>query len=192
MQENNKQPILSHLNELRVRLTKSLIAIIVCIIISFPIARYIFPILMKPVSDIDLYYFEVTGLFGSYIKICLYLALAISGPYILYQIVMFISPALRRKEKGYLYTLLPSTIILFVGGVIFCYFVLLPPGLNFLYHVFPEWVGGGIEPLWSVSDYVSKVIQLLFWVGVVFEIPLVMFFLSKIGVLSPQWIINKW
>ena len=192
MQDNNKRPILAHLDELRIRLTKSFIAVILSLIISFPIARYIYPVLMKPVSDIQLYYYQVTGLFGSYIKICLYLALAISGPYILYHIVMFISPALKRKEKGYLYTLLPSTALLFVGGVVFCYFVLLPPGLTFLYRQFPEWVGGNIKPLWSVSDYVSVVTQLLFWVGVVFEIPMVMFFLSKIGILSPQWAIRKW
>jgi sec-independent protein translocase protein TatC len=192
MQDNSKKPILAHLDELRIRLTKSFIAVILSLIISFPIARYIYPVLMKPVSDIQLYYYQVTGLFGSYIKICLYLALAISGSYILYHIVMFISPALKRKEKGYLYTLLPSTVILFVGGVVFCYFVLLPPGLTFLYRQFPEWVGGNIKPLWSVSDYVSVVTQLLFWVGVVFEIPMVMFFLSKIGILSPQWVLRKW
>ena len=192
MQDNIKKPILAHLDELRIRLTKSCIAVILSLIISFPIARYIYPVLMKPVADLELYYTEVTGLFSSYIKICLYLALAISGPYILYHIVMFISPALKRKEKGYLYTLLPSTVILFIGGVIFCYFILLPPGLTFLYRQFPEWLGGNIKPLWTVTSYISVVTQLLFWVGVVFEIPMVMFFLSKIGVLSPQWAIRKW
>jgi sec-independent protein translocase protein TatC len=192
MQDKNKQPILAHLDELRIRLTKSFIVVILSLIISFPIARYIYPVLMKPVADLELYYTEVTGLFSSYMKICLYLALAISGPYILYHIVMFISPALRRKEKGYLYALLPSTIILFICGVIFCYFILLPPGLTFLHSQFPEWLGGNIEPIWTVTNYISIVTQLLFWVGVMFEIPMVMFFLSKIGVLSPQWVIKKW
>jgi sec-independent protein translocase protein TatC len=192
MQDNNKQPLLAHLDEVRVRLTKSVLALVIAIVISFPLARYAFPILMEPVSGIDLYYFDLTGLFSPYIKICLYIAFAIAGPYILYHIVMFINPALRRQERAYLYTLLPATIILFLGGVLFCYFVLLPPGLNFLYRTFPQWVGGGIEPMWSVTDYVSKVTQLCFWVGVVFEIPLVMFFLSKIRVLSPEWVVRKW
>jgi sec-independent protein translocase protein TatC len=192
MQDDNKKPILAHLDEIRIRLTKSFIAVIVCLIISFPLPKYIIPILMKPVADLDLYYTEVTGLISPYIKICLYLALAISGPYLLYHIVMFIKPALKRKEKGYLYTLLPSTVLLFLGGVVFCYFVLLPPGLTFLYRQFPEWLGGNIEPIWTVTSYISIVTQLLFWVGVVFEIPMVMFFLSKIGILSPQWAIRKW
>ena len=65
MQDKNKQPILAHLNEVRIRLTKSLIAVILSLIISFPVARYIYPVLMKPVSDIQLYYYQVTGLFSS-------------------------------------------------------------------------------------------------------------------------------
>jgi len=192
MQDKSKQPILAHFDEIRIRLVRCSLAFVIALAVSFPLPRYIYPLLMKPVTGIELYYFEVTGLFSSYVKIWLFLALAISGPYILYHIIMFISPALRRKEKGYLYTLLPATIIFFIGGVVFCYFVLLPPGLTFLYSSFPEWLGGDIKPMWSVTNYVSVVTQLLFWVGVVFEIPLVMFFLSKIGILSPQWAIKKW
>jgi len=191
MQEN-KQPLLAHLDELRVRLTKSVIALIVGILIAFPIARYVIPLLREPVEGVDLYYIEVTGLISPYIKIVLYLALAIAGPYILYHIVMFINPALKKQEKAYLYTLLPSTIVLFICGVLFCYFILLPPALGFLHDTFPEWVGGGIEPMWTVNDYISVVTQLCFWIGVVFEIPLLMFFLSKIRVLSPEWVLKRW
>ena len=190
--QDTKKSILAHIEELRVRLVRSAIAFGIALAVAFPLPKYIYPILMKPVSGVELYYFEVTGLFSSYVKIWMFLALAISGPYILYHIVMFIKPALSRKEKGYLYILLPATIILFIGGVLFCYFVLLPPGLTFLYRQFPEWLGGDIKPLWSVTNYVSVITQLLFWVGAVFEIPLVMFFLSKIGILSPQWAIRKW
>ena len=173
-------------------MVRSAIAFGIALAVAFPLPKYIYPILMKPVAGIELYYFEVTGLFSSYVKIWLYLSLAIAGPYILYQIVMFINPALKRKEKGYLYTLLPATVIFFMSGVVFCYFVLLTPGLTFLYYQFPAWLGGNIKPLWSVTDYVSVITQLLFWVGAVFEIPLIMFFLSKIGILSPQWAIKKW
>lgn len=192
MQDSNKQPLLAHLDELRIRLTKSVIALVIGVLLALPVARYIIPILREPVQGVDLYYIEVTGLISPYIKIVLYSALAIAGPYILYHIVMFINPALKKKEKAYLYTLLPSTIILFICGVLFCYFVLLPPALTFLYYNFPEWVGGGIQPMWTVNDYISVVTQLCFWIGVVFEIPLLMFFLSKIRVINPEWIIKKW
>ncbi|MDY6918388.1 MAG: twin-arginine translocase subunit TatC [Chloroflexota bacterium] len=191
-EEENKLNVLSHLQELRGRLVKSLIAIAIGIAICFPLARYLFDFLLNPVPGIDLYYTNVTGLLGSYMKVCLYGGLAISMPFILYQVIMFVKPALTRKEKGYLYTLLPAVILLFVGGVVFCYFVLLPPALRFLYYTFPTFVGGEILPWWTVGDYVSVVTRLLFWLGMVFEIPLVMFFLSKIGVISPEWVARKW
>jgi sec-independent protein translocase protein TatC len=192
MGEEKKLSVLGHLEEVRGRLTWSLIAVLVCICISFPLVNYILPFLMKPLPGLDLYYTTVTGLLGSYMKVCLYTGLVLSGPCLVYQFIMFINPALTRKEKGYLYTLLPGVILLFLGGVFFCYYILLPPALNFLYNTFPGYVGGDIQPWWTVSDYISIISRLLFWIGVVFEIPLLMFFLSKIHVISPQWVIRKW
>ena len=192
MEEEKKLTVLSHLDEVRGRLFKSLIAVVICIIICFPLARYIYPILMTPLPGIELYYTEVTGLIGSYMKVSLYGGLVLAGPFLLYQCIMFIKPALSRREKGYFYTLLPGVLILFFGGVMFSYFVLLPPALNFLYYSFPSYVGGEIQPLWTVDNYVSIITRLLFWIGVVFEIPILMFFLSKIGVISPGWIRRKW
>lgn len=192
MGEEKKLTVLGHLQELRGRLITSLIVVAVCVGICFPFARYIFDFLINPVPGIDLYYTTVTGLLGSYMRVCLYGGLALSMPFLTYQFVMFIRPALTRREKGYLYTLLPAVIVLFASGVVFCYFILLPPALRFLYYQFPGFVGGDILPWWTVGDYVSVVTRLLFWLGVVFEIPLVMFFLTKIGVISPQWIARKW
>lgn len=192
MEEEKKLTVLSHLEEVRGRLFKSLIAVVVGIIICFPLARYIYPILMTPLPGIELYYTEVTGLLGSYMKVALYGGLILAWPYLLYQFVMFIKPALTRREKGYFYTLLPGVLVLFFGGVMFCYFIILPPALNFLYYSFPSFVGGDINPIWTVDNYVSVVTRLLFWLGVVFEIPILMYFLSKIGVISPAWIRRKW
>ncbi len=192
MEEEKKLTVLSHLEEVRGRLFKSLIAVVVGIVICFPLARYIYPILMTPLPGIELYYTEVTGLLGSYMKVALYGGLILAWPYLLYQFVMFIKPALTRREKGYFYTLLPGVLVLFFGGVMFCYFIILPPALNFLYYSFPSFVGGDINPIWTVDNYVSIITRLLFWIGVVFEIPILMFFLSKIGVISPGWIRRKW
>ena len=119
---------------------------------------------------------------GVYLKVTLYAAVAIAFPFITYQTVMFIRPALTRGEKAYLYTLLPSIFILFIGGVLFAYFVLLPPALNFLLTF-----GGDIaQPMIKVENYISVLVRLLFWIGMVFEIPLVMFFFSKIGILNTE------
>jgi sec-independent protein translocase protein TatC len=192
MEEEKKLTVLGHLEEVRGRLFKSLIAIVVCIVICFPLARYIYPILTTPLPGIELYFTEVTGLLGSYMKVSLYGGLVLAGPYLLYQFVMFIKPALTRREKGYFYTLLPGVLVLFFAGVMFGYFILLPPALNFLYNSFPSFVGGDINPIWTVDNYVSVVTRLLFWLGVVFEIPILMYFLARIGVISPAWIRRKW
>ena len=192
MEEEKKLTVLSHLEEVRGRLFKSIIAVIICIIICFPLARYIYPILMNPLPGIELYYTEVTGLLASYMKLALYGGFILAWPYLLYQFVMFLKPALTHKEKGYFYTLLPGALILFIAGIMFGYFVLLPPALNFLYYSFPSYVGGDIEPIWTVDNYTSVVSRLLFWLGVVFQIPILMYFLARIGIISPGWIRRKW
>lgn len=192
MEKQGKATVLGHLEEVRIRLTKSLLAVAICIIICFPLAKYIYDMLQDPVPGIELYYTTPTGLLGSYMKICLYAGIVLAMPYLLYHLVMFINPALTAREKKYFFTLLPGSVVLFVGGVFFCYFVLLPPAMRFLYYTFPGYVGGSIQPWWTVGDYVSIVIRLLFWIGLCFEIPMVMFFLSKIRVLSPGWVRRKW
>lgn len=192
MGDEGRLTVLGHLEEVRSRLTKSLIAVAVGIIICFPLARYIYDILKHPVPGIELYYMNPTGLLGSYMLVCLYGGFALALPFLIYHFVMFLRPALTTKEKGYLYTLLPSALLLFFGGVLFCYFILLPPALKFLYYTFPDFVGGDIQPWWSVKDYVSVELRLLFWIGLSFEIPLLMYFLSKIGIITPQWILRKW
>jgi hypothetical protein len=116
MQEEKKLTVLGHLEEVRGRLFKSIIAVVICIIICFPLARYIYPILMNPLPGIELYYTEVTGLLASYMKLALYGGLILAWPYLLYQFVIFLKPALTHKEKGYFYTLLPGVLILFIAG----------------------------------------------------------------------------
>jgi len=192
MADEKKLSVLGHLQELRGRLVKSLIAVAIGVGVCFPFARYIFDFLQRPVPGIDLYYTNVTGLLGSYMRVCLYGGIAIAMPFLVFQFVMFVSPALTRREKSYVYSMLPGVVVLFLSGIVFCYFVLLPPALRFLYYQFPGFVGGDILPWWTVGDYVSVVTRLLFWMGVVFEIPLVMFFLSKIRVISPEWVAKKW
>jgi len=102
----------------------------------------------------------------------------------MYQLVMFVRPALTGRERGYVYTMLPALAVCFVLGAAFAYFVLLPPAFNFLFTF-----GGDIaEPMIKVGKYISLLTTLLFWIGLCFEIPLILFFLSKIGIVKPQWL----
>jgi sec-independent protein translocase protein TatC len=185
MKNDEKQlTFMGHLKELRSCLLRSVIAILVAIPISFYIAKYVFDILMKPVPGIHLIYTEVTEMLGTYAKVTLVIAVILTLPFIVYQLVMFVRPALTKRERSYVYIMLPAIAICFLIGATFAYFVLLPPALNFLFTF-----GSDIaEPMIKVGNYISVLTQLIFWIGMCFEIPLIIFFLSKIGVIRPAWL----
>ncbi|OGO61112.1 MAG: twin arginine-targeting protein translocase TatC [Chloroflexi bacterium RBG_19FT_COMBO_48_23] len=184
MSSETKHTFRGHLRELRSCLLRSVIAILIALPISFFLANKVFYILMQPVTGLELIYTEVTEMLGTYIKVSLYSALVLTLPFIVYQAVMFVRPALTRKEKTYLYIMLPSVFLLFTVGAVFAYFVLLPPALKFLLTF-----GSDIAtPMIRVENYISVLTKLIFWIGICFEIPLVMFFLTKIGVLKPEWL----
>ncbi|MBM4452165.1 MAG: twin-arginine translocase subunit TatC [Chloroflexi bacterium] len=184
MADEKRLTFMGHLQELRSCLFRSVIALLIALPISFFLARYIFDFLTRPAPGVELIYTEVAEMLGTYIKITLYAALALTLPYIVYLAVMFIRPALTKKERAYLYILLPSVFLLFITGAAFSYFVMLPPALRFLLTF-----GGDIaQPMIKVGNYVSVLTKLIFWTGIVFEIPLVMFFLAKIGIIKPEWL----
>jgi len=180
--QDKKLSITEHLLELRSRLIKSVIALCVCIGISIPLAHYVFDILKSRAPGIDLVFINITEMLGTYMKVVFYCGIALSLPYLIYQLVRFLSPAMTGREKRYLYFSMPLVVLLFVAGVCFAYFIFLPPALNILLHF-----GGDIaRPMIDVSSYVSVLVRLLLAVGLVFEIPLVITLLAKLGVVSPQ------
>ena len=182
MGQDKKLSITEHLLELRSRLIKSVIALCVCIGISIPLAHYVFDILKSRAPGIDLVFIDVAEMLGTYVKVVFYCGIALSLPYLIYQLVRFLSPAMTDKEKRYLYFSMPLVVLLFVAGVCFAYFIFLPPALNILLHF-----GGDIaRPMIDVSSYVSVLVRLLLAVGLVFEMPLVITLLAKLGVVSPQ------
>ena len=175
---------MGHLRELRSRIMKSAIAFLIAMPVAFFISSNVFDILKKPAPGVQLVYTEITEMIGTYLKITLFIAIALALPYIIYQMVMFIRPALTRKEKTYLYIMLPAITICFIAGAVFAYFILLPPAFQFLLTF-----GSDIaQPMIKVGNYISVLTTLLFWIGLCFEIPIVMFFLAKIGVVQPAWL----
>jgi sec-independent protein translocase protein TatC len=180
MSDGKPVNFLGHLRELRSCLIRSAAAVVVALIIAYFLTDKVFEILVQPVPGLQLIYTEVTEMLGVYLNVMLYIAIAIALPFILYQVVLFVNPALTGREKLYVYTLLPSVLLLFIGGVLFAYFVLLPPALSFLLTF-----GNNIaQPMIRVDNYISVLVKLLFWIGVCFEIPLVIFFFSKLGILN--------
>jgi sec-independent protein translocase protein TatC len=110
------------------------------------------------------------------------IGIALSMPVIVYQVLSFVTPALYEHERKYLFIAVPGVTLSFAAGVAFCYFFMLPFAIAFL---------GGFQtdifnPIWSAERYLDFVTTFLFWVGITFELPIVMYFLSKMGVVSAQ------
>ena len=185
--DGKKLTLLGHLGELRQRLIKCLIALLITTVISFLFAKYIFYILILPTGGINLVYIEMTEMIGTYMKVCLTSGIILAMPYLIYQFLMFVSPALTRKEKRYVYLILPWIALMFVGGVAFGYFILVPPATRFLITF-----GSDIAtPQIKIGNYISIVSRLLLAIGLVFEMPVVTTFLSRLGVITPRWLANK-
>jgi sec-independent protein translocase protein TatC len=184
MTSDKQLTFLGHLKELRSCLLRIVVALVIALPVSFFAAKYVFDILTRPVPGIQLIYTEITEMLGTYAKVTLIISVILVLPFIVYQIIIFIHPALTRRERGYVYLMLPVIAICFLIGAVFAYFILLPPALNFLFTF-----GNDIaQPMIKVGNYVSVVTTLLFWIGICFEIPIVIFFLTKIGIIKPQWL----
>lgn len=191
MDDNKKTSILYHLEEIRRRLLWSAIAVLVTTTMSFFFANRIFSFLTSRIPpDITLIFTEPTELMGVYMKVSIAVGFVLALPFCLYQFIMFINPALTPREKGYMYTLLPGIIAFFAIGAAFAYLVLLPPALDFLLN-FPL-LPGVASPQIRIGSYVTLVVKLVFWIGLLFEIPIVAFFLAKIGVLAPETLPRYW
>ncbi len=184
MREESKLSILDHLQELRQRLIKSVIAVAVASVIAFIFYEWIFYILKLPTEGLNLIYIEMTEMLGTIMKVCLIAGIILAMPYLVYHGIMFVSPALTPKEKKYVYFILPWIALMFTGGVVFSYFVLIPPATRFLISF-----GSGIaSPEIRVGNYISVVARLLLAIGIVFEMPVITTFLARVGVLKPKWL----
>ncbi len=188
--KEKKITLLGHLQEIRQRLTYSVIALIITVGISFFFTDRIIEFLKSSVPPgVPIIAIEVTETFTIWFKVCLYSALTMALPFFMYQLIMFIRPALTRKERVYLYVLLPAVLLFFLAGAAFAWFVFIPRALDFLLNFGNDI---GIASQIRITNLISFEVQIIFWMGVVFEIPLVTFFLAKIGLLTHGWLIKQW
>ena len=184
MSEDKKQSILLHLQELRRRLIRSVITVAVATVIAFVFHEWIFYILKLPAEGLNLIFIEMTEMVGTIMKVCLIAGIILAMPYLVYEGIMFVSPALTSKEKKYVYLVLPWIALMFLGGVAFGYFILIPPATKFLISF-----GADIaSPEIRVGNYISVVARLLLAIGIVFEMPVITTFLARLGVLKPKWL----
>lgn len=179
--------IMTHLAEIKSRLFRSVIAVVITSIISFIFADKIFQLLVWPVKGTQFIFVDMTEMVGVYMKVCITAGIILAMPYLLYHILMFITPALNRKEKRGIFVVLPMVVFMFLAGVAFSYFVMLPPALNFL-----TTFGSNIAaPQIRITSYVSVVTRLMLASGVIFELPVISTFLARIGVITGEWLARK-
>ena len=183
---SREQTLLQHLSELRRRVFICLLAVLAGSAVSFVFFEEIVEILVEPARELglgtggELIYTEVTELLTTAIKASFVSGLILASPIIVSQGVMFVAPGLTRQEKRYLFGFMPVVILAFAGGVAFAYYILTPPALHFLLTF-----GGDIAtPLILISNIINLMIRLLFWMGLAFETPLVMFLLASLGIAS--------
>jgi len=181
--EERKFTLTEHIRELRRRVMRSAIVFAVTTGLSFTFTQYIFNAMLrsKP-AEIPLIYTELAENVGVYIKVALMSGFVIALPYMIVELILFIAPGLRPKERKFIFAFVPSALCLFAAGAAFGYFVLLPPAINFLFTFGTEIA----TPYIRVSNYIDVISRLLFWLGIIFEVPLVAFLLAKMRVIGPK------
>lgn len=184
--EEGRMPLLQHLDELRGRIIKCGIAVIVCSIAGWVLGPLVLQLLSKPVGT--LYFFGPTEALIVRMKLALAIGVGIASPVVIYQIWAFVVPALTRTEKRYTVPTVIFSTILFLGGVAFAYFVVMPVGLKVLL----SFGGPALKDMIGVQKYFTFVIWLLVACGIVFEMPVIIFFLTKLGLLTHGTLIRRW
>jgi sec-independent protein translocase protein TatC len=171
-------PILEHLAELRDRLMRAIIALAVGVVIGTFLTPRVLTVLVAPLGDLTPIAIAPTETPAVYFKVSLVIGLVIAMPVIVYQLFRFVAPGLEAQEKRYLFIGAPVAAVSFAAGVGFAALVLIPAAMPFL----RGFLSGIVEQRYSINEYISFVSTVLLWAGLVFETPLVMFFLARLGV----------
>lgn len=183
----DKMPLTAHLEELRKRLVRSLIAVGVAFVACFFFKEDLFAIVARPLIRVlppgsHLIYTGLPEAFFTYIKVSFYAGLFLASPVVLYQAWKFISPGLYPGERKFVAPFVATSTLLFVAGVCFGYFLVLPPAYGF----FLEFSTDFLKPMLSMREYLTLTLKLLLAFGIIFEIPVFLFFMTKIGLVTPR------
>ena len=187
MSELTAQSIFAHIDELRGRLLRALIAVFVGVLITGAFGQQLLEFLARPVGGLEqMAAIEVTENLGVFMQVSLLGGITLAMPVIVYQLWQFIRPGLLPNERRYVYVVVPAATLLFLSGAAFAYFVMLPAAIPFLVGFL------SIPTRPRPSNYVSFVTSMCFWVGISFEIPLIVFFLAKVRVVNHKMLMSSW
>lgn len=183
-----------HLLELRKRIIHSLASVVVGAGIGWVIAPHFVKLLVTPMTNAlkaahlepKLVYSHPAGYLNLLITVSIYLGIVIASPWILYQIWLFVAPALYKHERKAITGFLFSTVFLFLAGIAFGYFISLPYVLRFLISF-----QGPVVPLINIDEYFDLILLVLLGLGLVFELPILIFFLSLFGIVTPKFLLRN-
>jgi sec-independent protein translocase protein TatC len=184
-----KQPasIFEHIEALRKHLLRALLGLALMVVISFIFTQRIIDFLAGPIGGIQaLKAIDVTETIGVFMRVALLSGFALATPYIVFELWLFIAPALHPRVKITSLLSIPMVALLFIGGMAFAYLILLPSAMKFLLNFM------GITVIPRPSSYIGFITGVLFWVGVAFEFPLIIYILTIVGMVKPSFLAKNW
>jgi sec-independent protein translocase protein TatC len=180
--------LFEHLEELRQRIFYSLIAVFIGVVGCFLGVKPLVQLLEAPAQGVKFLQLAPGEYFFVSLKVAGYSGLIFSSPFILYQIIQFILPGLTIRERRLLAPIVLGSSVLFLGGLVFAYLLLIPAALNF----FISYGADVVEELWSIDKYFEFVLLLLFSTGIAFQIPIIQLLLGNLRIVSSQKMLAGW
>jgi sec-independent protein translocase protein TatC len=172
--------IVEHLQELRARLTVCAIALVIGTVIGLLFSDPVFHLLLRPAgANFNTVFTDMTEMFTTYFKVAIMTGIALAMPVFVYEIFAFVGPGLTRKERRIVITLLPLVSILFITGMLFGYFVVLPFATHYLLTF-----SNVAQPFIRISNYIGFVTTIELWLGLAFETPLIIYMLAKVNIVN--------
>lgn len=180
--------IWGHLADLRKRLVIAAGALLLAVVISmFLLAEPAIEFLTRPAGGLQNFVtIEVTESIGTYMRVALLTGFILALPVIVWQILLFVVPGLEKNEKRWLFSAIPIATLLFLSGAAFAYYIMLYFTLPFLANFMQ------VEAAWRIANYITFVTSLIFWIGLSFEMPLVVYLLARLGIVKPRALARHW
>lgn len=183
----NPMGLFEHINALRKHLFRALAFLAITTVFSFIFTSRIIDLLARPIGGIQtLQAIDVTEPVGTFMRVALLSGFALALPYIAFELWLFAAPGLSRRSRFIGLAAIPAIVIFFLGGIAFAYFAMLPTALPFLLKFM------NIRTIPRPSTYIGFVTSLMFWIGVAFEFPLVIYVLASMGLIKAKALANQW
>jgi sec-independent protein translocase protein TatC len=181
---DDKMPFMEHLGELRTRIVRSLVAVLVGLLVTFPASKYIVDFLARPIAATGhtLVFLAVTEAFWVQMKVALFAGIFLASPAILWQVWRFVSPGLHEHERKYAVPFVVIGSLMFIGGGAFSLFVVTPNAVSFLL----SYARPGLEPMISIGSYIDFLLKFTLAFGAVFEVPLAITLAARMGLVTPK------